>query len=466
MMAQPAAATIALPAAVTAAGSAALPVAAEGAPGELPLAPSAAVSEPFAQALLALNCSNRDGGRPELPLPEPGAIGGTAELAAPASAATPAISAASAVAGAPATAAAPTTAAAPVAAAALAMAAGAGMPIQWAGGESSLAGLLRALCAADWVPASPGLPASQEKARGSSERDLADAGAVAETAAAEADSVKVTTADPSAALLAVVLQWLQQQGVPVVRDTDSQNAEGRDNDGIGAAGLAQLAAAVGSPLATDPDAAALQRAILIPGAQASPAAMPGAPSTELLTDWHNPEGQQGRGGRAPMAMPSVANQAAGAGMDLAQALRAAAAANPGPTERSIAVPVHERHWPQALAAQLLILSGEKVQAATLRLSPEHLGPVEVHIDLQDTHVNVVFAATHAETRAALEQAMPQLRAVLADAGVTLGQATVQQQARRESQNSAAGAHGGRSALDQPEASVALARVLGMVDEYV
>jgi flagellar hook-length control protein FliK len=156
-------------------------------------------------------------------------------------------------------------------------------------------------------------------------------------------------------------------------------------------------------------------------------------------------------------------------MDLAVALRAAAAATmptATPVERNIPIPVHDRHWPQAVAAQLQIMSDQKVQAATLRLSPEHLGPLEVRIDLQNSRVDVTFTAAHSETRAALEQSIPQLREVLAGAGLTLGQANVQQQARRESQNPASGARAAAAAGDQSEAPAALVRAIGMVDEYV
>jgi flagellar hook-length control protein FliK len=151
---------------------------------------------------------------------------------------------------------------------------------------------------------------------------------------------------------------------------------------------------------------------------------------------------------------------------MAAALRAASNATAVQVERSVTVPVHERHWPTALAAQVLVLSNDKVQGATLRLSPEHLGPVEVRIDMHEANVNVSFTAAHTETRAALEQAMPQLRAVLAGAGLSLGQATVQQQARRESQNPNLPARIGGAADEQIEAPAALARALGLIDEYV
>jgi hypothetical protein len=61
--------------------------------------------------------------------------------------------------------------------------------------------------------------------------------------------------------------------------------------------------------------------------------------------------------------------------------------------------------------------------------------------------------------------MPQLRAVLAGAGLSLGQATVQQQARRESQNSNALTRASGTADEQIEAPAALTRALGMIDEY-
>jgi len=150
---------------------------------------------------------------------------------------------------------------------------------------------------------------------------------------------------------------------------------------------------------------------------------------------------------------------------MAAALRAASAANTSPVEHTVSVPVHDRHWPTALAAQVLILGGDKVSAATLRLTPEHLGPVEVRIDMQDSNVNVNFTAAHAETRSALEQAMPQLRSVLAGAGLTLGQATVQQQARQGSQNPQSALRGVAGVDEVHEAPAALWRALGIVDEY-
>jgi flagellar hook-length control protein FliK len=134
--------------------------------------------------------------------------------------------------------------------------------------------------------------------------------------------------------------------------------------------------------------------------------------------------------------------------------------------RAIAVPVFDATWPHALAAQVQLLASSNVQTATLRLSPEHLGPVEVQIDLQSNQVNVNFVAAHPDTRSALEQSVPTLRAMFAQGGLTLGQTHVQAEARSGSQSQPGGArHDESAAATEAPLEVSVARDLGLVDEY-
>jgi len=133
---------------------------------------------------------------------------------------------------------------------------------------------------------------------------------------------------------------------------------------------------------------------------------------------------------------------------------------------SIATSVGSPDWSRALAAQVQMLASAKVQTATLRLSPEHLGPLEVRIDLQSAQINVNFIAAHPETRSALEQSVPTLRALLAHGGLTLGQAQVQGESRSGSHSAAA--HSRSNRLDAPEESpvgIRTTRGIGLVDEY-
>ena len=137
-----------------------------------------------------------------------------------------------------------------------------------------------------------------------------------------------------------------------------------------------------------------------------------------------------------------------------------------PTEvRSIPVDVTAPHWPKAVAAELVMLGHQKVESATLRLSPEHLGQIEVHIHLEAKVINLTFGAAHAETRSALEHALPQLRDGFAQAGLTLGEATVQQQMRQESQNDTVVHRRDSGSPDEVITKSEQRQALSLVDEY-
>ncbi len=156
---------------------------------------------------------------------------------------------------------------------------------------------------------------------------------------------------------------------------------------------------------------------------------------------------------------------------LASAVALTGTAGLAPRVLSLPVPVSDPNWPQALGAQVQWLASSQIQSATLKLSPEHLGPLEVRIDLQQSQVNVSFSAAHADTRAALADAVPRLRAMFAAGGLSLGQATVQQEPHSGAQ-SPPHPHGGgtgplsAAAKTVEPVSIGAIRALGLVDEYV
>jgi flagellar hook-length control protein FliK len=137
--------------------------------------------------------------------------------------------------------------------------------------------------------------------------------------------------------------------------------------------------------------------------------------------------------------------------------------NPTAT-RTVSVPVHDPRWPDAVATQIRWAINDGVQSATLKLVPADLGPVELHIELKDNQVNVNFGANQADTRQALQDSLPRLREVLAGAGITLGQANVQQDSGRASQFAGNTTRASRD--DTLEPALVSARVaLGLIDEY-
>lgn len=91
---------------------------------------------------------------------------------------------------------------------------------------------------------------------------------------------------------------------------------------------------------------------------------------------------------------------------------------------NIPVPVQSHDWSQAFSEKMTYLVKQDIQGAEIRLNPAHLGPVEVRIAINQDQAHVTLAASQGATREALEAALPKLREMLSDAGLTLASATV------------------------------------------
>lgn len=80
-----------------------------------------------------------------------------------------------------------------------------------------------------------------------------------------------------------------------------------------------------------------------------------------------------------------------------------------------------------LGERVLWLVRDGLHEARLQLNPRDLGPVEVRLSFGDGAAQVSFSTQHAGTAAAVQQSLPQLRDLLAQQGLQLGQATVSHQ---------------------------------------
>jgi flagellar hook-length control protein FliK len=94
---------------------------------------------------------------------------------------------------------------------------------------------------------------------------------------------------------------------------------------------------------------------------------------------------------------------------------------------TINTPVRDAAWGDKLGECLLMLSGNQLKTAELKLTPADMGPLRVRISIEEGAAHVSFHAQHAVTREAIEQALPRLREMLADSGLSLGQADVSEQ---------------------------------------
>jgi len=90
----------------------------------------------------------------------------------------------------------------------------------------------------------------------------------------------------------------------------------------------------------------------------------------------------------------------------------------------ISTSVRDSIWGERVSERVIMMAGNQLKSAEIRLTPAELGPLRVQVAIDDGAANVTFHAQHALTRDALEQALPRLREMLAENGLTLGNAQV------------------------------------------
>jgi flagellar hook-length control protein FliK len=140
---------------------------------------------------------------------------------------------------------------------------------------------------------------------------------------------------------------------------------------------------------------------------------------------------------------------------------------------ALRAPVGSSDWNDELGTHLTWMTLKGLETGSLRVSPEHLGPVEVKISVQNGDASVWFTANHPDARAALEQALPRLREMFASQGMNLADSGVsrqslsQQGSRDRGRSAASQSVSGVSAVAGPDGSSASASRtnLGLVDLY-
>ncbi len=119
-------------------------------------------------------------------------------------------------------------------------------------------------------------------------------------------------------------------------------------------------------------------------------------------------------------------------------LALANAAN-GAAADKIAARVGTPGWDNQVGQKIVWMVAGKEQMASLTLNPPEMGPMQVVLNVTNDHATVTFSSATPEVRQALEDAMPKLREMMSESGISLGNASVndgsaqqQQQARDES----------------------------------
>jgi len=82
--------------------------------------------------------------------------------------------------------------------------------------------------------------------------------------------------------------------------------------------------------------------------------------------------------------------------------------------------IHKPEWGNAIGQRITWMIGNNLQGAQLRISPAHLGPVDIKLSIESGVAQVSFVSNHQVVRDALEQAVPRLRDMLENQNLELG----------------------------------------------
>jgi flagellar hook-length control protein FliK len=170
-------------------------------------------------------------------------------------------------------------------------------------------------------------------------------------------------------------------------------------------------------------------------------------------------------GNAPQTFTAIAAAAAIQPRNDAQAMN----------NSTLLPPVGSDSWNDALGQKVVWMVKGAEQTATLTLNLPDLGPMQVTVNVSNNQATASFTAHQPEVRHALEASMPRLREMLNEAGIQLGQSSVNagtpnQQGNGEGRQ---GSSGGRRAqsTDAIDSTVHVSHVptpssgSGMVDTF-
>lgn len=151
-----------------------------------------------------------------------------------------------------------------------------------------------------------------------------------------------------------------------------------------------------------------------------------SPGVELLPVGGE-SGQNSLSSTSPLSSSSPVSNAAPLAAQPVFGPAPAAAATAPVFETTIGLPVQDPAWPDTLNERVVFMSGQKIQNAEIRLTPAELGPIRVNVAVEDGATHITFNAQHPATREAIEAALPRLREMLNEQGLSLDNASVADQ---------------------------------------
>ena len=98
--------------------------------------------------------------------------------------------------------------------------------------------------------------------------------------------------------------------------------------------------------------------------------------------------------------------------------------------------MQQPHWNEQIGDRLNVMISRGMQQAEIRLNPPELGMLEVKVQVQGEQANINFTTHHGSVKEALDAAIPRLREMLEENGLTLGDVNVSHQSLSQEQSTA------------------------------
>jgi len=142
--------------------------------------------------------------------------------------------------------------------------------------------------------------------------------------------------------------------------------------------------------------------------------------------------------------------------------------------------LQQPHWNEQIGDRLNLMISRGLQQAAIRLNPPELGMLDVKINIQGDQANVNFTTPHSQVKEALDAAIPRLREMLEENGLTLGDVNVSHQSLAQGQSQSGDDPEGQSAnrsdslardqlasdSKQNEKDITISGEIGLLDVFV
>jgi flagellar hook-length control protein FliK len=101
------------------------------------------------------------------------------------------------------------------------------------------------------------------------------------------------------------------------------------------------------------------------------------------------------------------------------------------TVQTETIAIYRKDFANTVKDKVMVMINQKIQQVEIQLDPPEMGNIHVRVNLQNEQAAVQFVVQNQQAKEALEQNMGKLRDMLAESGVDVGEANIEQREAKE-----------------------------------